>query len=450
MTGLGDTIAAIATAPGRGALAVVRISGKDTHDIVSRVVKRGDALRARRPAVRTVYHPDTGRQVDQGVVTLFAAPASYTGEDAAEITCHGGAMAPRLVLDAILAAGGRLALPGEFSRRAYLNGRLDLLQVEGVADLIAARSDAGHRAALHQVERGLSQRIADLRYDLIGVRSLTVHAIDFPEEDDPPVPPDRIRSAARAVSRSMETLLATAGDGEMLRDGALTVLAGRPNSGKSSLFNALLGTDRAIVTDVPGTTRDAVEASAELAGYPFRLIDTAGLRETRDQVEEIGIEVARRYLGSADLVLYCAPAGEIDADERRFLETVAAPIVFVRTMADRDSAPPSDSGKEEWLAVSALTGQGLDRLASELRGCAFRTRFVGEDEPMLTRRRHRRALGAACSALDRFVADLDAGVDMPFAVTALEDAVRALDDLVGHIAADDVLDRVFGDFCVGK
>jgi tRNA modification GTPase len=447
MTGLGDTIAAIATPPGRGALAVVRVSGRNAHGVLAAVLAEQAVPAPRRPALRTVRHPATGEPADQGLVTVFAAPATYTGEDAVEITCHGGEVAPRLVLDALLAAGAREALPGEFSRRAYLNGRLDLLQAEGVADLIEARSEAAHRSALHQVERGLSRRVERLRQDLIGLQALTVHAIDFPEEDDPPVPPERIRSEASDVRRSIEGLLATAADGELLRDGALTVLAGRPNSGKSSLFNALLGRERAIVTEVPGTTRDALEATAEIAGFPFRLVDTAGLRETADRVEGIGIEVARRYLGGADIVVYCSPTGQLDAEERQFLATVEAPVVRIHTMVDRQPSPVERDG---WLAVSAHTGQGLETLSAALRDRAFSGSVRGGDEPALTRRRHLRALERARDSLTAFDRALASEVEMPFAVTELEATVQALDDLIGRVAADDVLDRVFGEFCVGK
>jgi tRNA modification GTPase len=448
MTGLGDTIAAIATPPGRGALAVVRVSGPDSHRVLVGALAQEALPPPRRAVLRTVRHPVTRETIDRGIVTVFAAPASYTGEDAAEIACHGGEVAPRLVLDALLAAGAREALPGEFSRRAYLNGRIDLLQAEGVADLIEARSEASHRAALHQVERGLSRRIERLREDLIGLQALTVHAIDFPEEDDPPVPPARIRFEATRVRRSIEALLATAADGELLRDGALTVLAGRPNSGKSSLFNALLGRERAIVTEVPGTTRDAVEATAELAGYPFRLVDTAGLRETEDRVEGIGIEVARRYLGRADIVVYCSPSGDLDGEEREFLGAVEAPVVRVHTMVDRRA--PDEAEGDGWLGVSAHTGQGLGVLSGVLRDRAFSRPQAPGGEPVLTRRRHLRALEQARDSLAEFDHAVASEVEMPFAVTELEAAVQALDDLIGHVAADDVLGRVFADFCVGK
>ncbi|HYW14491.1 MAG TPA: tRNA uridine-5-carboxymethylaminomethyl(34) synthesis GTPase MnmE, partial [Longimicrobium sp.] len=310
-----DTIAAIATAQGRGAVALLRVSGPDARAVLHRVAPAVEDVQPRVQRLVALRHPETGELLDRGLVTYFAAPASYTGEDTLEIATHGGVLTPQLVLDALLAAGARAAEPGEFTRRAYLNGKLDLLQAEAVADLLDGRSRALHRAAVHQMERGLSRRVSELRDAVIGTEALIAYSIDFPEEDEPPVPPARIRASARDVITRIDALLATAPEGELLREGALTVLAGRPNSGKSSLFNALLGTERAIVTEIPGTTRDALEASASVDGYPFRLVDTAGLRETEDRVEGIGIEVARRYLAGADLVLFCVEAGrEVDAD----------------------------------------------------------------------------------------------------------------------------------------
>ncbi|HEX2187841.1 MAG TPA: tRNA uridine-5-carboxymethylaminomethyl(34) synthesis GTPase MnmE [Longimicrobiaceae bacterium] len=438
-----DTVAAVATPPGRGAVALVRVSGPDALAVLLRLAPAlREAPSPRTQRVVRLVHPDTGETLDRGLAVYFPAPASYTGEDVVEIATHGGVLTPQLVLDAALAAGARAAQPGEFTRRAYLHGKLDLLQAEAVADLIDGRSPALHRAAVHQMERGLSRRVEGLREALVGAQALLVYGIDFPEEDEPPVPPARVRAAAEEVLGRLEGLLATAPEGELLREGALVVLAGRPNSGKSSLFNALLGTERAIVTDVPGTTRDALEAAVTLEGYPFRLVDTAGLRETVDRVEEIGIEVARRYLAAAQIVLFCVEAGRpLHADEAGFLrELRPEATVLVRTKADL--APGAEAG---------LTGDGLP----ELRGVLLRMAFggiLGEpgEAPLLTRERHARALRRARGEVELFLAAWDGGVPPEFAATHLQAAAGALEDLLGAIGTEDVLDRVFGQFCVGK
>ena len=451
-----DTIAAVATPQGRGAVALLRVSGPGAFAVARRVAPGTAGAEPRVQRLAAFHHPDTGELLDRGLVTFFPAPASYTGEDTVELATHGGVLTPQLVLDALLAAGARAAEPGEFTRRAYLNGRLDLLQAEAVADLIDGRSRALHRAAVHQVERGLSRHIGELRDAIIGTEALIAYAIDFPEEDEPPVPPARIRASAEDVVARIARLLATAPEGELLREGALTVLAGRPNSGKSSLFNALLGTERAIVTDIPGTTRDAVEASATIDGYPFRLVDTAGLRETADTVEGIGIEVARRYLAAADLVLFCVEAGRrVEDDERRFLEDRdGARTLVVRTKADASArgGDPEDADRNDAeLVVSAATGAGMAALRTALLRRAFGG-ILGEpgEAPLVTRERHARALRAARDEVAAFVDALDADVPMEFAATHLRAAAGALEDLLGIVTVDDVLDRVFGTFCVGK
>jgi len=455
---LEDTIAAVATASGRGAVALVRISGPDAAAVLLRLAP---ALREGPPArtqklVRLV-HPETGETLDRGLATYFPAPASYTGEDTVELATHGGVLTPQLVLDAALAAGARAAEAGEFTRRAYLNGRLDLLQAEAVADLIDGRSRALHRAAVHQMERGLSRRVEVLREALVGAQALLVYGIDFPEEDEPPVPPARIRAAADEVARRIDGLLATAPEGELLREGALTVLAGRPNSGKSSLFNALLGTERAIVTEIPGTTRDALEATVTLEGYPFRVVDTAGLRETNDVVEGIGIEVARRYLAAAQVVLFCVEAGRpLDSDELGFLRDLPpGGTVLVRTKADRASdasdAPPPGHETLQSVRVAAPTGEGVPALRDTLLRIAFGG-ILGEpgEAPLVTRERQARALRKARGEVAMFLDAWEAAVPPEFAATHLQAAAAALEELLGAIGTEDVLDQVFSRFCVGK
>jgi tRNA modification GTPase len=441
-----DTTAAIATPSGRGAIAVIRVSGPGARGILERLAGCAPPP-PRLQRLSALRHPVNDALLDRALVSWFPAPASYTGEDVLEIACHGGAIAPHLVLDGVFAAGARPALAGEFTRRALLHGKLDLLQAEAIGDLVEATSPAAHRAAIHHVERGLSRRIDALREALIGVEALISYSIDFPDEDEPPVPPERILTEALAVVGRMRDLVATAPQGELLRNGALTVLAGRPNAGKSSLFNALLGLERAIVTEVPGTTRDAVEALASIGGHPFRLVDTAGLHETADRVEGIGIEIARRYVERADLVIFCVPANRDPLpDELDFIAAGDPRVIPVRTMADlaRDEPTPA-------IVVSAVTGAGLELLSDALVGHAFGgDRALDAEAPILTRERHVRALSRAMDDLLRFRDAVDEGVPMEFAATHLQDAIAGLEGLIGLVEPEDVLDRVFQSFCVGK
>lgn len=445
-----DTIAAIATAPGRAAVAMLRVSGPAAPEILLRICPRLESLpQPRTQLLQAILHPRTGELLDRALVTYFKAPASYTGEDTLEISTHGGNIAPLLVLDALYSAGARPARPGEFTNRALLNGKLDLLQAEAVLDLVDGRSPALHRAAIHQVERGLSSRIEALREELIRLEALLVYSIDFPEEDEPPVPPARIISTAQEIIGQIDQLLRTAPEGELLREGALVVLAGRPNSGKSSLFNALLGSERAIVTEVPGTTRDALEASVTFDGYPFRLVDTAGLRDTTDKVESIGIEVAKRYLSSADLVVFCAEAGRrLHDEEINFLaELPEDRRLLVRTKTDLSSSATKDID----LPISVQTGKGLDELRQRLLERAFSGILRQPAEaPLVTRGRHVRALQDARAQIIQFLEAFDLQLPAELAATNLTAAISALEELIGVVSSDDVLARVFGDFCVGK
>lgn len=445
---LHDPIVALATPPGRGALALIRLSGRGAYDVAARclVPFRPDPPRTLFRA--RLVHPATGEPIDDVLAACFPAPGSYTGDDLVEITTHGGLAAPGAALAALATAGARPAAAGEFTRRAVRNGKMDLLQAEATADLIDAGAPAQRRRALHQLDRGLSGRLAALRDAILSLEALIAYEIDFPEEDEGPTPPARVEGAWRTARDGVAGLLATAPDGERLREGALLVIAGPPNAGKSSLFNALLGTERALVTDIPGTTRDAIEAHAVIDGFPFRLVDTAGLRTATERVESLGIEVARRYLGAADLVLYCEERGAGSGEREAFLAGLPAPVVEVRTKADVAAPVPSD---QSVLSVSSLTGAGLAELRRALAEAAFgHLVALGDVEPVVTRARHRVALERAGNELDAFAAARTAGIDAAVAATHLRDAVAALDELIGVVTPDDVLDRVFASFCVGK
>ena len=453
LPGADDTIAAVATAPGRGAIALVRMSGPHAADIAERVITPWP-LPDRRPTLCSVRHPASGELLDRALVTTFGDARTFTGEPAVEIATHGGLLVPTMVLGALLAAGARQALPGEFTRRAVLRGRLDLLQAEAIGDLIEARSRAAHHTALGQLDGGLSTRIQALRDAVIQVEALIAYDLDFPEEDDGPIPRARILAATDELHAALATLLDTARAGELVRDGALVVLAGPPNAGKSSLFNALLGHARAIVTDVPGTTRDALEAVIDTGAWPLRLVDTAGLRDTVDVVERLGVEVSERYLANADVVLACSDSVcALDTVVARVRSATEAPIVAVRTKADlRDACTDAVDGAHCTVEVSAHARTGLHELVALVQ------RIIDDvggarpgDQPLLTRERHRAAIQSALREIAAFREAWRAEA-IPGVVAAvhLRTAAMALEELIGTVDVEQVLDRVFASFCVGK
>jgi len=462
-----DTIVAQATATGRGAIAVIRLSGARAWDM-ARALGVPTTLTPRRAtlvmlhdvyhAVQHVAQQDTpndhtiGRALDRALVTWFPAPHSYTGEDVLEFAVHGGRVTATRVVAACVAAGARPALPGEFTRRAVLNGRMNLMQAEAVADIIDARSTAEQQQALQQLDGGLSRRVLALREQVLHLEALLAYDIDFPEEDDGPIAPARITTAAGHVRDALAALLRTVPRGGLVRDGALVVLAGPPNAGKSSLFNALLGQARAIVTSVPGTTRDAIEALLDRTPLPLRLVDTAGLRETEDVVEQLGIEMSQRYLREAHVVLAC---GENPSDVQHCVEVVRTrtqgAVLAVHTKSDL--LPSAVAGLH---AVSAERGDGLAELLGAI-DAALHSQGDGPgagsavDGVLVMRERHRVALTRAHEDVESF---LDAwttqALPAPVAAAHLLTARETLSELIGIIDTDDVLDIVFRDFCIGK
>src|SRR2546423_6047079 len=445
-----DTIVAIATPAGVGAFALIRLSGPEAYEIAQRHIEPWPS--EPRAARLTTVH-NLGEELDRSLVTLFPGPNSFTGDDTVEISTHGGYLVPASVVGALISSGARQALPGELTRRAVLNGKLDILQAEAIGDLIDARSQAMQHSALSQLDGGLSRRLQQLREDLLGLESLIAYDIDFPEEDDGPVPRDKIESAIAKLVASLEALLATAPAGELIREGAVVVIAGPPNAGKSSLFNSLLGRSRAIVTEIPGTTRDAIEAVIDSGSWPLRLVDTAGLRETDDQIERLGIEVSERYLAEAHVVLACGETPkQLEETIKVVARTSSAPILAVRTKADLVTERDKLGHYRSDIAVSAESGAGLPDLVEAIDG-TLRERHgeIVPDLPILTRARHRHALTLACSEIEQFRrAWREDNLPATIAAIHLRTAVSTLEELIGTVEVEDVFDRVFSSFCVGK
>jgi tRNA modification GTPase len=447
LAGSQDTIVALSTPPGRSAIAVVRMSGLHAFQIAERLVTPWP-LKFRR-ATLCKLADERSRLIDHCLVTAFLHPDSFTGEDTVEIATHGGHYVPVRLIQACLSSGARPAERGEFTRRAVLAGKLDITQAEAIGDLIDARSGAMHRAALEQLDGGLRHRIELLRTRLLTLQSLIAYDIDFPEEDDGPIARSRIAEESENLVKALGAMLATIPAGEMIREGATVVIAGQPNVGKSSLFNGLLGQSRAIVTEVPGTTRDAIEGFVESRTWPLRLVDTAGFRETQDTVEKMGIEVSERYLRQAHVILAC---GDSKDSIQHTLDAITGKtngsVIQVRTKSDLGIEIDTSTA----VKVSAATGEGFEELLSTIdEQLSITVGAAIVDAPVLTRTRHIYAIEQAREELLQFSSTwLEEHLPAPVAAVHLQSATLALESLIGAVSTDDVLDRVFSSFCVGK
>lgn len=444
MTG-GDTIAALATAPGRGGVAVVRVSGPAAFRIASALTGRAVyAAHAGRFFHAAFRAPGGTGPLDDGLVLVFAAPRSYTGEDVVELQGHGGSLAPRRVLEACLAAGARLARRGEFTERAFLNGRLDLGAAEAVLDLIDARTERAADDAAARLGGAASRALEALYAAALDVSSRLEHALDFSEEELPPDFADTLRAALGGLRAAVERKLSTAREGRILREGARVVLAGAPNAGKSSLLNALLGTRRAIVSEAAGTTRDAIEEWVEIGGWPVRLIDTAGLRAASDAVEAEGVARATALIDAADLVLRLVPCADaVDG------QSVAGGGTELRIWSKCDQVPDG-SAPRGGVRVSAVTGEGLPELRTAIAArLAERAAKSAEETGADVTTRQKECLLAAQAALAR-ADDALAGTDWVVAANELRGAAEALGRMLGKVYSDDLLDALFSRFCVGK
>lgn len=453
-----DTIAAIATATGPAGVGVIRLSGPEAFRIADRVTQGKRSL-AKQPGHTlrrvTVYDPTTHETLDDGLAAVFHAPRSFTGENIVELQLHGGTVLLSRVLATVLAAGARPARPGEFSERAFRNGKLDLSQAEAIADLIAAGTVAAQRAARRQLSGELSAAVRAAQDDLSEALARIEASIDFPEEVGDIDPAIVGLPLSRAETR-LNTLLSTATYGRRLREGITVVLTGRPNVGKSSLLNALSGTERAIVTPIPGTTRDVVEESLNLGGIPVRALDTAGLRETDDPVESIGVERARRAASEADVVIAVldATAG-VTEEDTTLLENLrnGPPVVIAVNKSDlTDPAPVLSalSANGNVHTVSATTGQGLVELAQAIAQTVSGTTIPSDTAPLITAARHEAALRTALHSLTRARATLASGLPAELIAVDVHGTIAALGEITGETTREEIIAGIFSRFCIGK
>lgn len=448
-----DTIAAIATPPGEGGVGIVRISGSHSEQILRalfRPVQSVPALRSHHLYFGHVLDPASGALVDEVLATFMRAPRTYTREDQAEIQAHGGPLVLRTILDLTLAAGARAAGPGEFTLRAFLNGRLDLAQAEAVMDVVAAQTDAQLRQASDSLGGRLSEAIGVVRRQVLEILAYLTARADFPEDDVPAAPLAPPLESARA---SVAHLIASAEAGILLRRGVRTVLVGRPNVGKSSLLNALLRKNRAIVTPIPGTTRDTLEETVSLQGIPFVLVDTAGFNETPDEVERLGIERSLAALEGADLVLLVLDQSKplTDGDRALLERTEGRKRIVIGNKSDLPPAAPELSPvSAPVLCTSTLTGDGLFELEACMAAQAFEGALTHSDHLLVTNPRHKDALIRAAAHLAAARESLTAGLAEDLLTIDLEAALYSLGEITGEAVREDLLDLIFSKFCIGK
>lgn len=467
-----DTIAAIATAivPEQGSVGIVRVSGPQAVAIAQILFHAPgqQPWESHRILYGTVRHPETQQVVDEALLLLMLAPRSYTREDIVEFHCHGGMMPVQQVLQLCIAAGARLAQPGEFSLRAFLNGRLDLTQAESIADLVGARSPQAAQFALAGLQGKLAQPIRQLRSTCIDILAEIEARIDF-EEDLPPLDEQDITKRLQAVLDDVKQILATADRGELLRTGLKVAIVGRPNVGKSSLLNAWSRSDRAIVTDLPGTTRDVVESHLVVGGIPIQVLDTAGIRETSDQVEKIGVERSRLAAETADLILLTldAQAGWTPADQEIYDQVKDRPLILILNKSDLVEAEPGKQLKTQnseleipptphpplptpTVSTAAALNQGIDALEAAILNTVQAGKLQAANLDLAINQRQAAALTQAQQSLQQVQATIVSQMPLDFWTIDLRSAIQSLGQILGEDAAESVLDQVFSRFCIGK
>jgi tRNA modification GTPase len=455
-----DSIAAISTPPGEGGIAVIRVSGPGSIEGVDRVFSARQSLLD--VPSHTVHYgfirdPRTGEKVEEVLVTVMRSPRSFTKEDVVEVSCHGGLVSVRKVLDLLLEQGIRLAEPGEFTKRAFLNGRIDLSQAEAVIDLIRAKSDRAFKVALKQAEGALSRKIKQLRQRLVELMAHIEVNIDYPEHDVEELTSRLIQDRCKQAIAEIDGLLRSARQGKILREGITTVIVGRPNVGKSSLMNALTGENKAIVTDIPGTTRDVIEEYVNVGGIPLRLLDTAGLRETMDVVEKIGVERSRSALAEADLILFLLNSGEpLHEDERQLIDQLKGrPTIVILNKTDLPPKLDRQSieahfSEERIVPMSVLRQQGMERLEKAISDMFFGGQVESADLTYVSNVRHIHLLKQARGSLHEALKAAEMMTPIDMIQIDIRSAWEQLGEIIGDAVGDSLIDQIFSQFCLGK
>ncbi len=452
-----DTIAAISTPVGEGGIGIVRVSGDLAKEIAARIFtrKKNGGMKSHRFYYGEIKDPDNGCILDEAMAVLMQAPRSYTLEDVLEIQCHGGYLLVRKILDLVLRNGARLAEPGEFTKRAFLNGRIDLVQAEAVIDVIRGKTEAAVALAQHQREGLLSRRIVEAKEDIVHALALIEAYLDFPEEDIEFAENVEIVSHIKKSLEKTENLLDGYKEGRVLREGVSVLIAGKPNAGKSSLLNTLLQEKRAIVTSVPGTTRDIIEEVVNIKGLPVKMLDTAGIRSTEDEVELEGVKLALEKIALADLVLLVLDASRpFDEEDALILDAVnASNVIVVKNKCDLSPVIdiPDLLNDRPMIEISTLSGEGIARLRENIFETFVHNKAIdGREFVVLSQARHRDALLKTLEYLHAFMENFNAGMNLEIVALDLRAALDALGEITGETTPDDILDLIFERFCIGK
>ncbi|WP_456397349.1 tRNA uridine-5-carboxymethylaminomethyl(34) synthesis GTPase MnmE [Desulfurobacterium sp.] len=455
-----DTIAAISTPIGKGAIGIVRISGKEALSILKKIFRTKSGKKKEAFEDRKMHYgiavDDKGETIDEVLVVYMEAPKTFTGEDVVEIHSHGGIYVVRKILRAVLSFGARLADPGEFTKRAFIHGKIDLVQAEAINEIINASSELSLKVAVNHLKGALSRKIEEIMDRLFHLKALIEAAVDFPEEDIEIIESAKVKEEIKWAIDEIKTLLKTYDDGKILREGIKIAIVGKPNVGKSSLLNALLKEERAIVTEIPGTTRDVIEESITLKGIPVRLIDTAGIREAEDKVEKIGISRSLEKLKEADIVLFLIDGaqGFTEEDENIYSIVKDNPnTIIVINKGDLPLKVSCERFEKECVVISAKTGKGIDRLTETIMEKLLLQpeTILKESDTIITSERHKELLSKALKSLEKLLESLEKGFESPeFLSIDLDSAIDAIGEITGKRTVEDMLDIIFSTFCIGK